>query len=306
MLKFVTRLVISTAVTLWAITTITFVLMLSVPGSPFASIDESWSPQQQQMLEERYGLTLPMHEQYIRYMGNLLRGDLGVSFVFTGRSVNETIARTFPPSARLGIISILVSLVVGIYLGVTAALHQGKWQDRVALFFATLGITVPNFVIATLLIYVFGVHWRLLPFLGLEGPSSYVLPVVALSLGTVAVISRLVRSSVLDVIRQDYVRMARAKGLSSMQVTYQHVLRNALIPVVTLMGPLLAGVLTGSFVVENIFAIPGMGNQLVLAISNRDYSLILGMTIFFSFILVTANMLVDVVYGLIDPRIKLE
>jgi oligopeptide transport system permease protein len=305
-LKFVIRLVVSTVLTLWAITTITFVLMLSVPGSPFASIDESWSPQQQQMLEERYGLHLPMHEQYVRYMGNLLQGDLGVSFVFTGRSVNATIARTFPPSARLGLISIVVSLLVGIYLGVTAALYQGKWQDRVALFFATLGITVPNFVIATLLIYVFGVHWRLLPFLGLEGPESYILPVAALSLGTVAVISRLVRSSVLDVIRQDYVRMARAKGLTSMQVTYQHVLRNALIPVVTLMGPLLAGILTGSFVVENIFAIPGMGNQLVLAIGNRDYSLILGMTIFFSFILVTANMLVDVVYGLIDPRIKLE
>ena len=306
MLRMMMRIVLSTVITLWTIATITFVLMHSIPGSPFMRIDDEFGPMIQQMLEERYGLSDPLIVQYGRYLGNLVRGDLGFSLTRPGLRATDIISRTLPPSARLGLMAIVVSFSTGILLGVSAAVNQGKLADKIALFFATLGITTPNFVFATLFIYLFGVHLRWFPVMGIDGPAHYVLPLVALSIGTVAFVSRLTRSSVLDVIRQDFIRTARAKGLTRRSVLFKHVLRNALIPLVTVLGPVLAATLTGSFVIENIFAIPGMGNQLVNAVQNRDYTMIMAMTLFFSFILVLGNMLVDMLYGVIDPRITLD
>ena len=300
------RIVLSTIVTLWTIATVTFVLMHSIPGSPFMRIDDEFGPMIQEMLEERYGLGDPLIVQYGRYLGNLVRGDLGFSLTRPGLRATDIIGRTLPPSARLGVMAIMLSFSSGILLGVSAAVNQGKLADKVALFFATLGITTPNFVFATLFIYLFGVHLRWLPVMGIDGPRYYVLPLVALSIGTIAFVSRLTRSSVLDVIRQDFIRTARAKGLTRRSVLFKHVLRNALIPLVTVLGPVLATTLTGSFVIENIFAIPGMGNQLVNAVQNRDYTMIMAMTLFFSLILVLGNMLVDILYGVIDPRISLD
>ena len=300
------RIVVSTVLTLWTIATITFVLMHSIPGSPFTRIDDEFGPMIQAMMEERYGLNDPLHVQYGRYLANLVRGDLGFSLTRPGLRANAIIARTFPPSARLGLMAIALSFTTGILLGVTAAVNQGKLADKIALFFATLGITTPNFVFATLFIYVFGVHLRWFPVMGIDSPAHYVLPLIALSIGTVAFVSRLTRSSVLDVIRQDFIRTARAKGLTRQSVLYKHVLRNAIIPVITVLGPVLATTLTGSFVIESIFAIPGLGNQLVNAVSNRDYTMIMAMTLFFSFILVLGNMLVDILYSVVDPRITLH
>ena len=306
MLRMTIRIVLSTIVTLWTIATVTFVLMHSIPGSPFMRIDDEFGPMIQEMLEERYGLGDPLIVQYGRYLGNLVRGDLGFSLTRPGLRATDIIGRTLPPSARLGAMAIMLSFSSGILLGVSAAVNQGKLADKVALFFATLGITTPNFVFATLFIYLFGVHLRWLPVMGIDGPRYYVLPLVALSIGTIAFVSRLTRSSVLDVIRQDFIRTARAKGLTRRSVLFKHVLRNALIPLVTVLGPVLATTLTGSFVIENIFAIPGMGNQLVNAVQNRDYTMIMAMTLFFSLILVLGNMLVDILYGVIDPRISLD
>ncbi len=306
MLRMTIRIVLSTIVTLWTIATVTFVLMHSIPGSPFMRIDDEFGPMIQEMLEERYGLGDPLIVQYGRYLGNLVRGDLGFSLTRPGLRATDIIGRTLPPSARLGVMAIMLSFSSGILLGVSAAVNQGKLADKVALFFATLGITTPNFVFATLFIYLFGVHLRWLPVMGIDGPRYYVLPLVALSIGTIAFVSRLTRSSVLDVIRQDFIRTARAKGLTRRSVLFKHVLRNALIPLVTVLGPVLATTLTGSFVIENIFAIPGMGNQLVNAVQNRDYTMIMAMTLFFSLILVLGNMLVDILYGVIDPRISLD
>ncbi len=306
MLRMTIRIVLSTIVTLWTIATVTFVLMHSIPGSPFMRIDDEFGPMIQEMLEERYGLGDPLIVQYGRYLGNLVRGDLGFSLTRPGLRATDIIGRTLPPSARLGVMAIMLSFSSGILLGVSAAVNQGKLADKVALFFATLGITTPNFVLATLFIYLFGVHLRWLPVMGIDGPRYYVLPLVALSIGTIAFVSRLTRSSVLDVIRQDFIRTARAKGLTRRSVLFKHVLRNALIPLVTVLGPVLATTLTGSFVIENIFAIPGMGNQLVNAVQNRDYTMIMAMTLFFSLILVLGNMLVDILYGVIDPRISLD
>ena len=306
MLRMTIRIVLSTIVTLWTIATVTFVLMHSIPGSPFMRIDDEFGPMIQEMLEERYGLGDPLIVQYGRYLGNLVRGDLGFSLTRPALRATDIIGRTLPPSARLGVMAIMLSFSSGILLGVSAAVNQGKLADKVALFFATLGITTPNFVFATLFIYLFGVHLRWLPVMGIDGPRYYVLPLVALSIGTIAFVSRLTRSSVLDVIRQDFIRTARAKGLTRRSVLFKHVLRNALIPLVTVLGPVLATTLTGSFVIENIFAIPGMGNQLVNAVQNRDYTMIMAMTLFFSLILVLGNMLVDILYGVIDPRISLD
>lgn len=216
------------------------------------------------------------------------------------------IAYSFPASAKLGFLSIIFSLIVGIYLGIVAALNQGKWQDNLVMIIATLGVTVPSFVLAVLLMYVFSVKFQLLPPTGFDGPEYMILPALALSGYSISFIARLTRSSLLDVIRQDYIRTAKAKGLSKNTIIYKHALRNALIPVITYLGPLVAGILTGSFVVEKIFAIPGLGREFVTSIYNRDYMMIMGITIFYSTLLVVCNLIVDLLYAVVDPRIKLE
>lgn len=225
---------------------------------------------------------------------------------YEGRSVNDVIGYSFPASAKLGTCAIIVALIFGLFMGIIAALKQGKWQDNLCMVISTIGVTVPSFVMATILSYLFAVKLGWFPAVGFDGPSCYVLPSIALGGYAMAFIARLVRSSLLEVVRQDYIRVARAKGLPKIKIISKHALRNSLIPLVTYMGPLVASVLTGSFVVESLFGIPGLGREFVQSISNRDYSTTLGVTVFFCSFLILANFIVDILYVVINPRIKLE
>jgi oligopeptide transport system permease protein len=282
----------------------TFILMHAIPGGPFKK-EKALPPAVQRNIEERYKLNDPLWKQYTDYLKNLVRGDLGPSFKYLGRSVNDIIRDGFPVSATLGAWAILFALVVGVPAGIISALNQNKWQDNVVMAIAIIGVSVPNFVIATLLMYVFAVKLRWLPVAMWGTPKHVILPMIALAGFPAAFFARLMRSSTLDVLSQDYIRTARAKGLSWYAVVVKHVVKNAILPVVTYLGPLIAGILTGSFVVENIFAIPGLGRYYVTSIYNRDYTTIMGVTIFYSAFLVLLNFLVDIAYGWIDPRIKL-
>jgi oligopeptide transport system permease protein len=304
MIKYILQRLATMLITLFIIATITFFLMHAVPGGPFAS-DQNVPEEVRKALEDKYHLNDPLIKQYFDYLSGLVRFDLGPSFKFKGVTVNSLIQRGFPVSGKLGIFSILAILGIGIPLGIIAALKHNKWQDTGVRFAATIGITVPSFVIATILLYIFALKLRVLPSYGIDTWKGYILPVVALSGYSVSFIARLTRSSLLEVFRQDYMRTARAKGLKEGKILIKHGLKNALIPIVTVLGPLIAGLLTGSFVIESIFAIPGMGGYFVNAISNRDYTVIMGITVFYAAFLLIMIFIVDLVYGLLDPRIKL-
>ena len=256
-------------------------------------------------MEAKYGLNKPISEQYISYMGNLLKGDLGPSLKYQGRTVNDIVGYSFPASAKLGIVSIIVSVLVGTWLGIVSALNQGKWQDKLCIVASTVGVTVPSFVLATFLIYIFSLKLHLLPTIGFSKPIHYIMPVLALGGYSMAFIARLSRSSLLDVIRQDYMRTAKAKGLSKRVITYKHALKNSIIPIITYLGPLTAAIITGSFVVEKIFGKPGLGREFVTTINNRDYTAIMGITVFYSGLVIICNFIVDILYSIVDPRIKL-
>lgn len=301
---YVLRRAISVILVVFVVATGTFILMHAIPGGPFKK-EKALPPAVQRNIEERYKLNDPLWKQYTDYLRNLVRGDLGPSFKYLGRSVNDIIRDGFPVSATLGAWAILFALVVGVPAGIISALNQNKWQDNVVMAIAIIGVSVPNFVIATLLMYVFAVKLRWLPVAMWGTPKHVILPMIALAGFPAAFFARLMRSSTLDVLSQDYIRTARAKGLSWYAVVVKHVVKNAILPVVTYLGPLIAGILTGSFVVENIFAIPGLGRYYVTSIYNRDYTTIMGVTIFYSAFLVLLNFLVDIAYGWIDPRIKL-
>lgn len=304
--RYIIHRLVSMALTLFFIITITFFLMHAIPGGPFTR--EKPLPEAIiKALNEKYHLDDPVWKQYLDYWKDILRGDLGPSFQLTNRTVNELIGLGFPITARLGIVAIVFTVLVGVPLGILSALRQGKWQDYTTMFIATLGVTIPSFVLATVLIYFFGVVLKIFPTTSgrLTRPIEYVLPVIALSGYSLSFIARLVRSSMLDVIKQDYIRTARAKGLSEFKVIYKHALKNAIIPVITYLGPLAAGLLTGSFVIEKLFSIPGMGGYFVNSVGNRDYTMIMGSTIFYSVILVVMNFIVDIIYVMVDPRIKL-
>lgn len=304
MVKYIGKRLLTSIVTVWAVVTIVFFLVRMMPGGPFDG--EKITPDMKAQLNEKYGLDKPVGEQYTIYMKNLLKGDFGKSMKYKGREVLTTIKKSFPNSAKVGMVSIGFSVVAGVLLGIIAALKADKWPDRVCMVLATLGITIPSFVMGTFLIYIFTVELKLLPATGLGKPTNYIMPVIALSGSSMAFITRLTRSKLIDVLKSDYIRTAKAKGLSGKTIIFKHALRNSLIPVVTYLGPLVAGVLTGSFVVEKIFAIPGLGNEFTLSITNRDYTSLLGVTAFYCTLIVTCNLLVDIVYVLIDPRIKLE
>lgn len=305
MVAYLVKRISAALVTLFLVATLTFFLMFLVPGGPFLA-EKAPSAQTLAALEKKYGLDKPVHIQYINYMKRLIQGDFGTSLKLRGREVNDIIATGFPVSARLGAIAVCVAVVVGIFMGSIAALNRGKWIDNFIMVIATLGIAVPGFVLATVLMYYFGVALRILPTLGLNSPQHYILPVIALAFYPTAYISRLIRSSMLDVLGQDYMRTAKAKGLSQYISLFKHALRNAVLPVITYLGPLLAYILTGSFVVEKIFTIPGLGSQFINSITGRDYPLIMGTTIFLAFLLITMNVVVDIVYKIVDPRIKLK
>lgn len=306
MVLYAIKRVFSAFVTLFVVATLTFFLMYLVPGGPFLA-EKAPSPQTLKALEQKYGLDQPVTVQYGNYMKRLfLKGDLGTSLKMRGQEINDIIRERFPTSAKIGAMAVLVAVFVGIPLGSVAALNRGKWMDNVIMFIATLGIAVPGFVVATVLMFTFGVKLHILPTYGLTTAAHYILPVTALAFYPTAYISRLMRSSMLDVLGQDYMRTARAKGISQFKALFKHALRNAVLPVITYLGPMLAYILTGSFVVEKIFTIPGLGSQFISSITDRDYPLIMGTTIFLAFLLITMNVIVDIAYKIIDPRIKLK
>jgi oligopeptide transport system permease protein len=283
---------------------LTFVMMHAIPGGPFTS-DRGLTPEIKEALEKKYRLNDPIALQLGHYVANLARGDLGISYQFRGKSVNEFIASGFPVSGKLGLVTIAFVLLTALPMGIVAALKNGRWQDMAIMAAATLGVTIPSFVTATLLMYVFSYRLGLLPTFGVSTWKGYVLPTIALGGYSLAFLTRLVRSSFLEVMGQDYIRTARSKGISEFDVVVKHALRNALIPVVTVLGPVIAGLVTGSFVIESIFALPGLGVHFVSSIANRDYTTIMGVTIFYATFLIALVFLVDVFYCLIDPRIKL-
>lgn len=305
MVKYILKRVLTSILTIWVVVTLTFFMMRLMPGSPFTG-EKKLPVAVLQNLEKKYGLDKPLFVQYTTYLGNVVRGDLGPSIYYEGRTVNEIIANSFPVSAKLGAASVLFALIGGLLMGIISALKQGKWQDKVTILIATLGVTVPSFVMATFFIYYFAVKLGWFPAIGLDGLSSYVLPSIALGGYSMAFIARLSRSSLIETLRQDYIRVAKAKGLSGRAVIFKHALKNSIIPVVTYIGPLIAAVLTGSFVVEALFGIPGLGREFVNTISNRDYTVIQGVTIFYGTFLIGCNLIVDIIYGFIDPRIKLQ
>ncbi|MEI3147401.1 MAG: ABC transporter permease [Merdibacter sp.] len=305
MFKYVLKRVLIGFVTLFVLGSATFFLMKATPGSPVNG-ERFKSKEAQELAIIRYGLDRPVFEQYTMYLNNLAHGDLGESYVKEGVYVDKTIADTFPVTARLGGVAFLFALVVGITLGTTAALSKRKWVNNVCMFVATIGVSVPSFLLSMFLIIIFGVELRLLPFVGLRTPANYVLPVIALSLYPISMIARLTRSSMLEVMKQDYIILARSKGTSYKMVVIKHALKNAMLPVVTYAGPAFAFMLTGSFVVETIFSIPGTGKEFVSNISNRDYQMIMGLTLFLGALIITFNIITDIVAAMIDPRIKLK
>lgn len=305
MAKYVIKRVILAALTIFLVATITFFLMHTVPGGPFVA-EKSISVQAQAALNEKFGMDKPLLVQYKNYMVGVLHGDFSLSLKQRGWNVSDIIKSRFPVSARIGGMAVLLALAIGIPLGSIAALNRGKWADNLIIVLATCGIAFPSFVICTVGMYFFGVHLGWLPTFGLTTPVHYILPVFALSFYPMAYITRLMRSSMLDVIGQDYMRTARAKGLSPAKCLFKHALRNAILPVVTYVGPMLAYTITGSFIVEKIFVIPGLGGQFVSSIQNRDYTVIMGTTIFLATLIILMNVVVDIVYKIIDPRIQLK
>ncbi|MBU5246802.1 peptide ABC transporter permease [Bacillus halotolerans] len=293
------------AATILVITTLTFVLMKVIPGSPFNE-ERGTNEAVQRNLEAYYHLDDPLIIQYIIYLKSIITFDFGPSIKKPSDSVNDMLERGFPVSFELGMAAIVIAVISGLILGVTAALRRNGFLDYAAMSLAVLGISIPNFIMATLLIQQFAVNFKLFPAATWTSPIHMVLPTAALAVGPMAIIARLTRSSMVEVLTQDYIRTAKAKGLSPFKIIVKHALRNALMPVITVLGTLVASILTGSFVIEKIFAIPGMGKYFVESINQRDYPVIMGTTVFYSVILIVMLFLVDLAYGLLDPRIKLH
>ncbi len=287
------------------ITCVTFVVMNLVPGGPFLS-EKAPSPEVLAALEAKYGLDKPLGEQLVNYLKDLLHGDLGVSFrMQKNRPVTTIIGEMFPISAKVGVFAVLNAVMLGIPLGCLAAYNRGKPIDSILRVIMTLGISIPSFVVATLLLVLFSVNLKILPGTGLASWKNYLMPCFALSFYPMCYIGRMTRSSMLDAINADYIRTARAKGLPSRRIIFKHALRNSLIPVVTYIGPMTAYILSGGFVVETVFSIPGLGRYFIQSILNRDYPIIMGTTIFLAAFVIIMNLLVDVLYKVIDPRITL-
>ncbi|RJS58062.1 peptide ABC transporter permease [Bacillus subtilis] len=293
------------AATILVITTLTFVLMKVIPGSPFNE-ERGTNEAVQKNLEAYYHLDDPLIFQYFFYLKSIITFDFGPSIKKPSDSVNDMLERGFPVSFELGMTAIVIAVISGLVLGVIAALRRNGFLDYAAMSLAVLGISIPNFILATLLIQQFAVNLKLFPAATWTSPIHMVLPTAALAVGPMAIIARLTRSSMVEVLTQDYIRTAKAKGLSPFTIIVKHALRNALMPVITVLGTLVASILTGSFVIEKIFAIPGMGKYFVESINQRDYPVIMGTTVFYSVILIIMLFLVDLAYGLLDPRIKLH
>ncbi|WP_128425261.1 ABC transporter permease [Gudongella oleilytica] len=303
MKSFYLKRIISMLITIILITTLTFTMMHSIPGGPFTR-ERPVPDEILRALNAKYNLDDPLPVQYLNYMKGLITFDLGPSYSKIGTTVNDLIESGFPASAKIGLMATVIIVAIGIPLGVISALKQNKPIDYAVMFLATLGITVPSFVVATVIIYFFAGKLGWIPSFGLSDPKGYIGPVIALAGYSLSFVTRLTRSSMLEVLRQDYIRTARANGIKEFSVIMRHAMKNALIPVVTYVGPMIAAILTGSFVIEKIFAIPGIGRHFVESVNNRDYTTIMGITVFYAVFYLIMVFLVDVAYTLIDPRIK--
>ena len=305
MLRYILKRVVSAIITIWFIMTLTFFLMKAIPGDPFSS-EKMADPVIIENMKAKYGLDRPLSEQYVKYLSDYAHGDFGISFMKKGLTTNDIISSGFPYSLTIGIWASAIVLLVGVFFGIIAALRQNKFVDRLLMFLSTLGATIPSFVFATGFLFVFSKILGLEPSYGVNNWKGYIGPVIVSALFSLAYVVRLMRTSTLDVLNQDYIRTARAKGLPEWKVLGKHAMRNAILPVVTYIGPMFAALITGSFVVEKVFGIPGIGNLFTNSILNRDYTLIMGITVFFSVILVICILVVDILYVLIDPRIKYQ
>lgn len=303
--KYIVKRLLIGLLSVFIVATLTFFLMNLVPGGPFVA-EKSISKAAQEALAAKYGLDKPLFQRYTTYMSDLLHGDLGLSLKQRGRTVSDIIFSKFPVSAKLAGIAVLVALLLGIPLGCVSAYKRGKMTDNIIIVLGTCGIAVPSFITSVLLLYGFGVKLNMLPTIGLNDAKSYIMPVTALAIYPTAYITRLMRSSLLDVMGQDYIRTSKAKGVSGFSTLFKHALRNAILPVITYVGPMTAYLMTGSFVVEKIFTIPGLGREFVSCITNRDYTMVMGTTIVLASLVIAANVLVDILYKIIDPRIRLK
>ena len=292
--------------TLFILATITFFLMHAIPGSPFGADNKNLTPEQYAAMQAKYNLDKPLFQQYTTYMVNLLHMDFVESISKKGELVLDIILKRAPVTARLGACAFVISVVAGITLGIVGALTKKKWVNGFITFLATLGVSLPSFIVAILLMIFLGVKLKIFPLLGLSTPASYVLPTIALSIGPIAMVTRLTRSSLKDVMNKDYIILARSKGTDDVKVIIKHALRNALLPVITYCGPLLAGLVTGSFVVETLFTIPGIGKEFTSSVTNRDYPMIMGLTVFLGAIVILMQLASDIVAAIVDPRIKVK
>ena len=307
MFHFVLRRGLWLVPTLLAMALVTFLVMHATPGSPLDPVAEGanpLSPEAQQNLAKAYGLDRPIHEQFLIFLGKAVRGDFGYSFVYKTRTVAEIIVETFPTSLLLGGMALAIAMIGGLTLGILAAVYQNRSWDYVSVSLATFGVAVPNFVLAVFFIILFSFVIPLFPTGGWDSPKNWVLPTLTLALGPMGIIARFTRASMLEVIRADFTRTARAKGLAERPVVFKHAFKNALIPIVTLLGPMFAAVGTGSFFVESIFRVPGMGRFFVLSMTGRDYPMIMAVVLTYGVFLAVMNLVVDMLYGILDPRIR--
>ncbi|PLR68958.1 oligopeptide ABC transporter permease [Bacillus sp. UMB0893] len=303
MVKYLGQRMIYMLITLILIASFTFFLMKMIPGSPFNSA--KLSDAQIEIMKEKYGLDEPVPVQYFTYMTNLVKGDFGVSFQFDNTPVSELLAARIAPSAILGFQAMFVGTIFGILLGILGALRQNTWVDYGSTFIAVIGKSIPSFVFAGLMQYYIGVKLGWLPVAFWRGPEYSILPTIALAMFPIAIAARFMRTEMIDVLNSDYITLAKAKGASYFEIAFKHALRNALIPVVTVLGPLAVGLMTGSLVIEKIFSVPGIGEQFVKSITVNDYPVIMGTTLLFAFLFVLIILVVDILYGIIDPRIRL-
>lgn len=303
MRKYIVKRVIAAILTMFVLITAVFFLVRLMPGDPFQN--PKMTAEVRANLESYYGFDKPLPVQYLNYMKNLFKGDLGYSMKFTNKTVNDIIGSTFPFSADLGIRALVLAVSFGLVLGIIAARNRGNKIDFFCVIVAVLGTSIPDFIMGAILQYGFGIKWGLLPVARYDGIAYTILPASALAFYTLASVSRIMRASMLEVSSQDYIKTARSKGLSEFRITAKHQIRNAIMPVMTVMGPTVASVLTGTFVIEAIFVIPGMGKYFVESISNNDYSMVMGMTIFYGIFLILCNLVVDILYGVADPRVRI-
>ena len=306
MTRYVLKRILYMLLTLLIVATVTFFMMRSIPGDPLGGMARELPEQTKANYYAKYGLDKPLVEQYLIYIKNMLRGDLGESLLYPGRSVSATIAATSPISGLVGGIALVIGLLIGVCLGIIAALKKNQWPDYVVMVIAIMGITIPVFVLVSLMQYFFSIKLGWLPSSGWGQPKHLIMPVIVLSFSTIATYARYIKSSMLDVLDQDYILTARSKGLSEGQIVRRHVLRNSLLPAVTILSGRIVGIFTGAFIVEKMFTIPGIGFYYISSINNNDYTMTMGTTVFYAALFVVMQLIVDFVYMLVDPRIRIS